>query len=148
MKPGDVVLKAAAVGAGSSPTPAVPFGSDEPALWNFPQPTHYGHTSGSLGPWSGADDHPTVPYWYSVPAGPHPVGTFLLFGYYAGAMTADECHRRAREAKKLAAETRDLWEREMYFKIADQWQLMGAHIAAKKPPASFLKVVSGKPDPD
>jgi hypothetical protein len=47
-------------------------------------------------------------------------------------MTADECHHRAREAKALAVETQDLWEREMLFKIGTQWQLVAAHRAAKK----------------
>ena len=60
-------------------------------------------------------------------------------------MTADECYQHAREAKRLAAETRDLWEREMYYKVADQWQLIAAHIAAKKPQIT-LRVVSGRPD--
>jgi hypothetical protein len=64
---------------------------------------------------------------------------------YTG-MTSDECYQRAKEAKALAAETRDLWEREMYFKIADQWQLLGAHMAAKKPQASFLRIVADKSD--
>jgi hypothetical protein len=58
-------------------------------------------------------------------------------------MTADECHQRAKEAKVLAMQTQDLWEREMLFKIADQWQLLAAHRAAKKPPPD-LKLVPGK----
>jgi hypothetical protein len=62
-------------------------------------------------------------------------------------MTADECHHRAREAKALAVETQDLWEREMLFKIADQWQLLAAHRAAKKP-QTVLKIVPGKSDTD
>jgi hypothetical protein len=61
-------------------------------------------------------------------------------------MTADECYQRAREAKALAAETRDLWAREMYYKIADQWQLLAAHMAAKKPP--ILTLVRGRSDAD
>jgi hypothetical protein len=60
-------------------------------------------------------------------------------------MTADECHQRAREAKALAMETQDLWERELLFKIADRWQLLAAHRAAKKPPTT-LKLVPGKPE--
>jgi hypothetical protein len=64
-------------------------------------------------------------------------------------MTPDECHQRAREAKRLAAETQDLWEREMLFKIADQWQLLAAHrTAAKKPQTPPKLVVVGKPPPD
>jgi hypothetical protein len=62
-------------------------------------------------------------------------------------MTADECHQRAKEAKALAMETQDLWEREMLFKIADQWQLLAAHRAAKKP-QTVLKIVPGKLDTD
>jgi hypothetical protein len=33
----------------------------------------------------------------------------------------------------------------MYYKVADQWQLIAAHIAAKKPQIT-LRVVSGRPD--
>jgi hypothetical protein len=61
-------------------------------------------------------------------------------------MTAEECHQRAKEAKALAAETQDLWERELLYKIADQWQLLAAHRAAKK--QSFLKLVPGERDSD
>ena len=59
-------------------------------------------------------------------------------------MTADEYQERAREAKALAVETQDLWERELLLKIADQWQLIGAHRAAKRS-QTVLKVVPGKP---
>jgi hypothetical protein len=62
-------------------------------------------------------------------------------------MTADECHQRAMEAKALAVETQDLWERELLLKIADQWQLIGAHRAAKRS-QTVLKVVLGKPSYD
>jgi hypothetical protein len=58
-------------------------------------------------------------------------------------MTADECHQRARDAKALAVETQDLWEREMLFKIAGQWQLVAAHRAAKKA-QPVLKLVPGQ----
>jgi hypothetical protein len=58
----------------------------------------------------------------------------------------DECQERARKAKRLAAETQDLGERGLLFKIADQWQLLSAHRAAKKP-APRLFVV-GKPSAD
>jgi hypothetical protein len=51
-------------------------------------------------------------------------------------MTADECQRRADEAKALAVETKDLWEREAFLRIATQWQLVGAHKAAKEPKES------------
>jgi hypothetical protein len=56
-------------------------------------------------------------------------------------MTADECHHRAREAKALAVETQDLWEREMLFKISTQWQLVAAHRAKKAQPV--LKLFPG-----
>jgi hypothetical protein len=59
-------------------------------------------------------------------------------------MTTDECHQRGMEAKALAVETQDLWEREMLFKIAGQWQLVAAHRAAKKP-EPVLKLVPGRP---
>jgi hypothetical protein len=64
-------------------------------------------------------------------------------------MTPDECHQRAREAKRFAAETQDLWEREMLFKIADQWQLLAARrTAARKLQTPPKLVVVGKPPPD
>jgi hypothetical protein len=64
-------------------------------------------------------------------------------------MTPDNCHQRSKEAKALAAETHDLWERELLFKIADQWRLLSAHRAAKKPStAPKLVVVVGKPNGD
>jgi hypothetical protein len=57
------------------------------------------------------------------------------------------CHQRAKEAKALAVETRDLWERELLFKIADQWQLVAARRAAKRS-QTVLKLVPGKPAAD
>ena len=62
-------------------------------------------------------------------------------------MTADECHQHSKEAKALAMQTQALWEREILFKIADQWQLLAAHRTTKKPP-TVLRVVPGKPDTD
>ena len=47
-------------------------------------------------------------------------------------VTFDECQRRAEEAKALAAQTQDLWERETYLRIATQWQLLGSHRAVKE----------------
>ena len=47
-------------------------------------------------------------------------------------MTADECRRRAEEAKALAAQTQDLGEREALLRVATQWQLIAAHKAAKE----------------
>jgi hypothetical protein len=42
-------------------------------------------------------------------------------------MTADECQCWAEEAKALAAQTRDLWEREAFLRVATQWHLIAAH---------------------
>jgi hypothetical protein len=53
-------------------------------------------------------------------------------------LTPDECQQRCNEAKALAIQTQDLWERELLLKIADQWQLVAAHRAAKKQPALEL----------
>jgi hypothetical protein len=47
-------------------------------------------------------------------------------------MTAEECLRRAEEAKAFAAQTQDLWEREAFLRIATQWQLIAGHKAAKE----------------
>jgi hypothetical protein len=60
-------------------------------------------------------------------------------------MTPDQCRQRAKEAKALAVETQDLWERELLFKIADQWQLMAAHRAAKASRIAPNLVLVGKP---
>ena len=62
-----------------------------------------------------------------------PSGLFFIpRRYKERAMTADECQRRAEEAKALAAQTQDLWERETYLRIATQWQLLAAHRAVKE----------------
>ena len=47
-------------------------------------------------------------------------------------MTADECQRRAEEAKALAAQTRDLWEREAFLRVTIQWYVVAAHKATKE----------------
>ena len=47
-------------------------------------------------------------------------------------MTAEECQRRADEAKALAVETQDLWERETYLRIATQWQPLAGQKAVKE----------------
>jgi hypothetical protein len=47
-------------------------------------------------------------------------------------MEADERQRRAEEAKALAVQTQDLWEREALLRVATQWQLIAAHKAAKR----------------
>lgn len=47
-------------------------------------------------------------------------------------MTAEECQRRAEEAKALAAQTQDLWERETLLRIATQWQPLASHRAVKE----------------
>jgi hypothetical protein len=49
-----------------------------------------------------------------------------------GVMTSDDCQRRAEEAKALAAQTQDLWERETLLRIATQWQLLASHRAVKE----------------
>jgi hypothetical protein len=72
---------------------------------------------------------------------------FIAPTRYIRIMSPDECHQRGQEAKALAAQTQDLWERELLLKIADQWQLLAAHRAAKKPQV-VLKLVPGKPDTD
>jgi hypothetical protein len=59
-------------------------------------------------------------------------------------MTADEYRARAEEATQFAADTHDLWEREILFKIANQWQLLAVHRAVERRPTT-LKVVPGKP---
>jgi hypothetical protein len=56
-------------------------------------------------------------------------------------MTADECQRRADEAKVLAIQTQDLWERELLLRIADQWQLIASHRAAKEGRSEPLNAV-------
>jgi hypothetical protein len=61
-------------------------------------------------------------------------------------MSPDDCRQRAKEAKVLASETQDLWERELLFKIADHWQLVAAHRASKK--QFVLKLVPGRPPAD
>jgi hypothetical protein len=77
-----------------------------------------------------------------------PLGLFLLVGCCHAVMTSDECHDRAREAKRLAAETQDLWERELLFKIADQWLLIEARRLAKKQQTAPKLVVVGKSSAD
>jgi hypothetical protein len=47
-------------------------------------------------------------------------------------MTSDECHQRSMEARKLAAETDDLWQRQILFQIAEQWQLISVHRMEKQ----------------
>jgi len=59
-------------------------------------------------------------------------------------MTVVEYRARTEEATKFAADTRDLWEREILFKIASEWQLLAVHRAVERRP-TILKVVPGKP---
>jgi len=47
-------------------------------------------------------------------------------------LTAAEYQRRAEEAKILAAQTQDVWEREMLLRVATEWQLLSAHKANKE----------------
>jgi|HubBroStandDraft_6_1064221.scaffolds.fasta_scaffold1004591_2 hypothetical protein len=77
-----------------------------------------------------------------------PLGLFLSVRRCHEVMTADEFHQRAMEAKALAVETQDLWERELLFKIAGQWQLLSAHRAAKKQRTVPTLVVVGKSNAD
>jgi hypothetical protein len=47
-------------------------------------------------------------------------------------MTAKECQHRADEAKIVAMQTHDLWERETLLRIATQWQLLASHKTSKE----------------
>jgi hypothetical protein len=47
-------------------------------------------------------------------------------------MTAKECQRRADEAKVMATQTHDPWERETLLHIATLWQLVASHRASKE----------------
>jgi hypothetical protein len=47
-------------------------------------------------------------------------------------MTAKECERHADEAKILAIQTQDFWEREILLRVATQWQPLAAHKARKE----------------
>ena len=49
-------------------------------------------------------------------------------------MTSDLCHQRSMEARKLASETDDLWQRQILFQIAEQWQLVSVHRMEKQRP--------------
>lgn len=41
--------------------------------------------------------------------------------------TADAYRHRAEEAKSLARQSQDVWEREILLRVATQWQLLAAH---------------------
>jgi hypothetical protein len=56
-------------------------------------------------------------------------------------MTSDECQRRADEAKALAVQTQDLWEREVLLRIATHWHLIASHRVAKESPLQPLDAV-------
>jgi hypothetical protein len=90
----------------------------------------------------------TRPYLHLSHRATIPFGLFLPVWRCDDVMTPDECHQRAKEAKALAVETQDLWERELLFKLADQWQLLAARRAAKKPQTAPKLVVVGKSPPD
>jgi hypothetical protein len=47
-------------------------------------------------------------------------------------MASDECRRRAEEAQTLAAQTQDDWERELFQRIATQWQCWVVHKKGKE----------------
>ena len=42
-------------------------------------------------------------------------------------MASDECRHRVEEAQTLAAQTHDDWEREVFQRIATQWQCLVVH---------------------
>jgi hypothetical protein len=46
--------------------------------------------------------------------------------------TAEVYRHRAEEAKSLAKQSRDVWEREILLRVATQWQLLAAHRAVKE----------------
>jgi len=50
----------------------------------------------------------------------------------SGSMTAKDCQHRADEAKILATQTQDLWERETLLHIATLWQLVASHRTSKE----------------
>ena len=47
-------------------------------------------------------------------------------------ITSDECRSRAEEAQTLAAQTQDDWERELFQRIATQWQCLVVHKKGKE----------------
>ena len=47
-------------------------------------------------------------------------------------MAPDEFRHRAEEALTLAAQTQDDWERELFQRIATQWQCLVVHKKAKE----------------
>ena len=46
--------------------------------------------------------------------------------------TAETYRHRAEEAKRLAMQSRDVWEREILLRVATQWQLLAAHRELKE----------------
>jgi len=46
--------------------------------------------------------------------------------------TAETFRHRAVEAKRLAMQSRDVWEREILLRVATQWQLLAAHREVKQ----------------
>jgi hypothetical protein len=47
-------------------------------------------------------------------------------------MPSDECRRQAEEALTLAAQTQDDFERELFQRIATQWQCLVVHKKGKE----------------
>jgi hypothetical protein len=45
--------------------------------------------------------------------------------------TVDAYRHRAEEAKSLARQSQDVWEREILLRVATQWQLLAAHREVK-----------------
>jgi hypothetical protein len=46
--------------------------------------------------------------------------------------TAETYRQRAEEAKSLAKQCQDVWEREILLRVATQWQLLAAHRDVKE----------------
>jgi hypothetical protein len=57
-----------------------------------------------------------------APANPEPGHSFAIL-----LPTAETFRHRAEEAKRLAMQSRDVWEREILLRVATQWQLLAAH---------------------
>jgi hypothetical protein len=61
---------------------------------------------------------------------PHPEGSPQSLAILLP--TAETYRRRAEEAKSLAKQCRDVWEREILLRVATQWQLLAAHRDVKE----------------
>jgi hypothetical protein len=61
------------------------------------------------------------------PAQKEPASSFTIL-----LPTAETYRHRAEEAKRLALQSRDVWEREMLLRVATQMQLLAAHREVKE----------------